>query len=294
MYTGSGIGVPARPGETVVACWRRGSAVDERIAANRANWNARTPAHLASSFYDVEGWLAEGRGPLRDEAEALGDVTGLRLVHLQCHIGLDTLAWARAGAQVVGLDFSPVAVAAAQDLAQRAGLTERATFVCADVNDAATALQGEQFDIVYVSLGALCWLPSVARWASQVAALLEGGGRLFLYEGHPLAFALGDHDAVFEFSYFEEAEGVMFDDGAMYTDGPALVEDRQTFEWNHSIGEIVNALLNEGLILDSLIEHDWTRYRRFPWLEVDDDGRWASPTHRPRIPLSFTLQAHRP
>jgi len=250
--------------------------------------------HLASSAYDVEGWLAEGRGPVREEAEALGDVSGLRLVHLQCHIGIDTLAWARAGAQVVGLDFSPAAVAAAQGIAQRAELTDRATFVCADVNDAAVALQGELFDIVYVSLGALCWLPSVTRWASQAAALLGSGGRLFLYDGHPLAFALGDHEAVFEFSYFEEATAVMFDDGVMYTDGPALVEGRQTFEWNHSIGEIVNALLNEGLVLDSLIEHDWTRYRRFPWLELDNEGRWCVPATEPRIPLSFTLQAHRP
>jgi SAM-dependent methyltransferase len=268
--------------------------MDERVAANRANWDARTPVHLASSFYDVDGWLADGRGPLREEVEALGDVTGLRLVHLQCHIGLDTLAWARAGAQVVGLDFSPVAVAAAQDLAQWAGLADRATFVCADVNDAAAALPGELFDIVYVSLGALCWLPSVTRWASQAAALLTAGGRLFLHDGHPLAFALGDHEAVLEYSYFEDSAGVMFDDGAMYTGGPALVEHRQTFEWNHGIGEIVSALMGEGLVLDSLIEHDWTMYQRFPWLVFDDDGRWTIPATAPRIPLSFTLQAHRP
>lgn len=268
--------------------------MDERLAANRANWDARTPVHLASSSYDVDGWLAEGRGPRRDEAAALGDVAGLRLVHLQCHIGLDTLAWARAGAQVVGLDFSPAAVAAARDLARRAGLTERATFVCADVNEAAAALRGASFDIVYVSLGALCWLPSVTRWAGQVAALLATGGRLYLHDVHPVSCALGDDEAVFERSYFEDSAGVMFDDGLMYTGGPALVEHRQTFEWNHGIGEIVSALMGEGLVLDSLIEHDWTMYQRFPWLVIDDDERWTIPAPRPRIPLSFTVQAHLP
>jgi SAM-dependent methyltransferase len=268
--------------------------VDERLAVNRANWDARTPLHLASAAYDVDGWLAEGRGPRRYEAEALGDVSGLRLVHLQCHIGLDTLAWARVGADVVGLDFSPAAVAAARDLAQRAGLTERSRFVCADVNEAAAALRGESFDIVYVSLGALCWLPSVTRWASQVAALLTASGRLFIHDGHPLAFALGDDEAVVEYSYFEDSAGVMFDDGFMYTGGPALIEHRQTFEWNHGIGEIVSALMGEGLVLDSLIEHDWTLYQRFPWLVIDDDGQWATPSTRPRMPLSFTLIAHRP
>ena len=250
--------------------------------------------HLASPSYDVGGWLAEARGPRRDEAAALGDVTGLRLVHLQCHIGLDTLAWARAGADVVGLDFSPAAVAAAQDLAQRARLSERARFVCADVNEAVEALRGESFDIVYVSLGALCWLPSVTRWAGQVAALLVAGGRLYVHDVHPVSCALGDDEAVFERSYFEEAAGVMFDDGSMYTGDAALVEHRQTFEWNHGIGEVVNALMGEGLVLDSLIEHDWTMYQRLPWLVIDGDGRWTTPSTRPRVPLSFTLEAHRP
>ena len=268
--------------------------MDERIAANRANWDARTPVHLASQFYDVEGWLAEARGPRPDEANALGDVTGLRLVHLQCHIGLETLGWARAGADVVGLDFSPAAVTAAQYLARRAGLADRAKFVCADVNDAVATLGGGCFDVVYVSLGALCWLPSVKRWASQVAALLAVAGRVFVHDVHPLSCALGDDEAVFEHSYFEEPTGVMYDDGGMYTDGDPLVEHRQTFEWNHGIGEIVTALIGEGLVLDSLVEHDWTRYQRFPWLAVDDGGRWTASASQPRIPLSFTLMAHRP
>ena len=273
---------------------RKGTGVDERVAVNRENWDARTPVHLASTSYDVEGWLAEARGPRPDEARALGDVQGLRLVHLQCHIGLDTLAWARVGAEVVGLDFSPVAIDAARDLAQRAGLADRARFVCADVNEAAAALSGESFDIVYVSLGALCWLPSVTRWASQVAALLAEGGRLFVHDVHPVSCALGDDEAIFERSYFEDATGMTFDDGAMYTDDDALADHRQTFEWNHGIGEIVTALLAEGLVLDSLIEHDWTNYARFPWLDGDGDGRWTVPAGRPRIPLSFTLLAHRP
>jgi SAM-dependent methyltransferase len=250
--------------------------------------------HLASQSYDVEGWLAEARGPRPDEARTLGDVRGLHLVHLQCHFGLDTLAWARVGAEVVGLDFSPAAIGAARDLARRAGLADSARFVCADVNEAAAALNGECFDIVYVSLGALCWLPSVARWASQVSALLAAGGRLFVHDVHPLSCALGDDEAIFERSYFEEADGAIFDDGAMYTDGGALVEHRQTFEWNHGVGEIVTALLAEGLVLDSLVEHDWTGFPRFPWLTVGNDGRWSIPPTLPRIPLSFTLVAHRP
>ena len=267
--------------------------MDERIAANRANWDARTPVHVASHSYDVEGWLAEQRGPRAEEAALLGSVDGLRLLHLQCHIGLDTLAWARVGADVVGLDLSPAAVATAEELAHRAGLEHRSRFVCADVNDAAASLGGERFDIVYVSLGALCWLPSVRRWANQVAAVLVPGGRLFVQDGHPVSFALDDDGAVFVRSYFEEPEAVSFDDGLTYTDGPSLAENRVCFEWNHGIGEIVTALIAEGLVLDSLVEHDWTRFGRFPWLSNDGTGRWIAPSDRPRIPLAYTLTAHR-
>jgi SAM-dependent methyltransferase len=151
--------------------------MDDYIAANRANWDDRTALHLESRFYDVEGWLREPRRPRSYESDALGDVSGLRLVHLQCHFGLDTLEWAREGAEVTGLDFSPVAIAAASDLAGRAGLSDRARFVCADVYDATNALDGAAFDVVFVSLGALCWLPSIDRWAEQVGALVAPGGR---------------------------------------------------------------------------------------------------------------------
>jgi SAM-dependent methyltransferase len=268
--------------------------VDERIAANRANWDARTPVHVASRAYDVERWLADQRGPRADEAALLGPVDGKKLLHLQCHIGLETLAWARVGADVVGLDLSPAAIAEAERLAHRARLEHRARFVCADVNNAAAALTGERFDIVYVSLGALCWLPSVQRWAHQVAAVLAPGGRLFLQDSHPVSHALHDDDPVFVRSYFEEPEAVSYDDGMTYTDGPPLTDGKTSFEWNHGIGEIVSALIAEGLVLDSLVEHDWTRFGRFPWLSDDGTGRWIAPPEKPRIPLAFTLTAHLP
>lgn len=268
-------------------------AMDERLQANQRHWDECTPIHMRSRFYDVEGWLSEGRGPRRWEAEVLGDVRGLDLVHLQCHFGLDTLAWARAGAMVTGLDFSAPAVEAASDLAQRAGLADRARFVCADVNDAAAVL-GRTYDIVYVSLGALCWLPSVERWASQVAALLAPGGRLYLHEVHPLAWAMSDDDVVIEHTWFEERDPFVDDAGETYTDGGSGLVNRRTYEWNHGLGETVTALLNHGLVLVSLVEHDWTVWPRFPWLVPADEGRWRLPEGRARFPLSFSLVARRP
>jgi SAM-dependent methyltransferase len=266
---------------------------DDYLASNQANWDDRTQIHLASRFYDVEGWLRDGRGPRQREIEALGDVRGLRLLHLQCHFGLDTLAWARAGAQVTGLDFSPAAIEAARDIAGRSGLAERAEFVCADVFEAAAALEHTTFDIVYVSLGALCWLPSVERWAEQVGLLVAPSGRFYIHDVHPLAWALADDSLVIEHSYFEESEPHVDDSGVTYTDADRPIDSRRTYEWNHGIGETVTALIRHGLRLEWLIEHDSTAWQRFPWLVVDAEGNWSAPEGK-RLPLSFSLLASRP
>jgi SAM-dependent methyltransferase len=268
--------------------------MNDYIAANRANWDERVPIHVASDFYDVERWLRERPQPRDRELEVLGDVSGLDVVHLQCHFGLDTLAFANAGARITGLDFSGAAIAEARSLAERAGLGEQARFVEADVLRAAEALSPERYDIVYVSLGALCWLPSVKLWANQVAALLRPGGRLYLHDVHPLAWALADEDLRVEHSYFEESEPYVDDSDATYADADARLRNARSYEWNHSIGEIVTAVLGEGLRVAALTEHDWTVWQRFPWLVETANHRWAPAHCRPRVPLTFTLLAVRP
>ncbi|MFI5047639.1 MAG: class I SAM-dependent methyltransferase [Acidimicrobiia bacterium] len=277
--------------------------MDDYLAANRESWDARTPVHLGSRFYDVDGWLRDRPTPRARELDALGDVTGRTLVHLQCHFGLDTLQFARAGAYVVGLDFSPAAVDAARELAQRSGLDDRAEFVCADVHDAVDALGGRVFDIVYVSLGVLCWLPSVERWAEQAAALVAPGGVLYLHDGHPLAWALDDDEPRVAHTYFEEPEPYVDDAGLTYTDG-ATEPIPRSYEWNHGVGETVTALIRHGLRLEWLEEHDWTVFPRFPWLVERPaptkvggprtERRWETPPGAPRIPLTFSLLASRP
>ncbi|MBV8529603.1 MAG: class I SAM-dependent methyltransferase [Candidatus Dormibacteraeota bacterium] len=266
---------------------------DERLAANRAAWDARVPVHAASRSYDVEGRLRDKQGPHPWELEALGDVSGLRLVHLQCHLGLDTLAWARAGASVVGLDFSPTAIETAQSLAGQAGLSDRAQFVCADVYDAPAALHGGTFDVVYVSTGALCWLPSVDRWAAVVAALVAPGGRFYLHDGHPMAWALADERLTVEHTYFEEDDPFVDDSTGTYADAPGPLPRQPMYEWNHGLGETVTALIRHGLQLVWLKEHDWAVWPRFPWLIHTGDGRWVPSPGTPRIPLQFELLATR-
>ncbi|MDK9499500.1 class I SAM-dependent methyltransferase [Streptomyces katrae] len=227
--------------------------------ANQANWDERVPIHLRSSFYDLPAFVA-GRDSLQDfEPDEVGDVSGRSLLHLQCHIGLDTLSWARRGATVTGLDFSGPAVAAAGELAGRIG-ADTARFVTADVYDAVEALGGQTFDIVYTGFGALCWLPDITRWARTVADLLTPGGFLYLAEYHPFADVLSEDGQAVEHDYFERG-ALVFDEPGTYADLGAQTRSNRTVEWLHGIGEVVSALAAAGLRLEFLHEHDHGHFR---------------------------------
>ena len=266
-----------------------GDAVDWR-GLNRANWDDRVPVHLASEFYDLDGFRS-GASSLRPfEVAEVGDVAGKRLVHLQCHVGLDTLSWARNGALVTGLDFSEPAIEAARSLAADLGID--ASFVAADVYDAVAALGGQRFDVVYTGVGALVWLPDIPRWAQVVTALLEPGGFLYLLEGHPFAQVLDDAEgAVVVGDYFDGRPQVA-DEPYTYTDGPALEHTRSIW-FQHQLGEIVTALASAGLRIDFLHERDFDLFQRFDSLERHG-AEYRFPAGRPAVPMMFSLRATRP
>lgn len=268
--------------------------MDERVAINRATWDERVPIHLRSRFYGNDSFVA-GRCSLREfEVDEVGDVDGLDLVHLQCHFGQDTLSWARRGARVVGLDFSEPAVVAARELAGRCGLADVADFVCADVHDAPEALGGRTFDVVYTGLGALVWLPDVAAWARVVVDLLRPGGFVYLAEFHPFVDTLGWHALVVEFDYFADPAGVREESSGTYTDGGDGTLNNVTWEWTHPLSSVVTALLDAGLVLELLHEHDHTLWQRWPFLEHrPDDRTWHLPPGTPRLPLMYSLRARK-
>ncbi|KAB8192124.1 methyltransferase domain-containing protein [Nonomuraea phyllanthi] len=254
---------------------------------NRANWNARVPIHVASDFYDVEGFKA-GQSPLRAfEREEVGDVSGRRLLHLQCHFGLDTLSWARLGAEVTGLDFSEAAIEQARAIAADCGIPAR--FVTADVYDAAEALGGATYEIVYTGLGALVWLPDLTRWAETVAGLLEPGGFLYLAEFHPFAAILDEETGTtVAHDYFDRGPHV-WEYPYTYT-GSEILEHQTSVQFQHGLGEVINAVVAAGLRVDSVHEHGHTLYRQFPSL-TGNRGDYRFPEGAPRIPLMYSLRA---
>ena len=258
---------------------------------NRAWWDERVPLHTGSDFYDVAGFLADPDAVTLQpfELEEVGDVAGKALVHLQCHFGLDTLSWARRGAEVTGLDFSAPAIEAAGAVAERAGID--ATFVAADVYDAPAALGHRRFDVVYTGFGALNWLPDIDRWADVVAALAAPGATLYLAEFHPLHHVFGVDDLTVENPYFPNGPQ-RWDDEGTYADLQARTEHNVTLEWTHGLGSVVTALVRAGFTVEFLHEYDHLLFPRWPFL-VKDGAAYRFPPGMPSLPMMYTLRAHR-
>ena len=272
--------------------------MEESFAINRANWDERAPAHAASPDYQLQRFLddpAHLSDVVRFDVPRLGDITGLRGVHLQCHIGTDTISLARLGARMTGLDFSPTAIAEARALARRSDAD--IDFVESNVYDAVTALGAERFDLVFTGIGALCWLPDVRRWADVVAALLKPGGRLFIREGHPMLWALADTSSpddklVVEHPYFETAEPLVYDEGGTYVETDVVFTTTTSHSWNHGLGEIITALFDSGLRLTQFVEHDSVPWNALPGLMAKSGpDEWSLIDRPKRVAMSYTLQA---
>ncbi len=273
------------------------AVVEDYRTLNRAGWDERAPAHAASHDYAVGRFVADRAfisDVVRFDLPRLGDITGLRGLHLQCHIGTDTVSLSRLGARMTGLDFSGASLAEARRIAEQSGADVR--FVEADVYEALDVLGREAFDLVFTGIGALCWLPSIARWAGVVAGLLCPGGRLFLREGHPMLFTLEDpredHLLVVDGPYFERPEPQVFDDGGTYVETDATFEQNRTHEWNHGLGEVVTALLGEGFQVTGFAEHDSVPWNALPGqMERIGGGEWRLIDRPWRLAHSYTLQA---
>jgi SAM-dependent methyltransferase len=233
---------------------------------------------------------------VRFDLPLLGEVTGLRGVHLQCHIGTDTLSLARLGARMSGLDFSPASLDQARRLAAAVG--EDIDYHLADVYAAADTFERGSFDLVYTGIGALCWLPRMADWAAVVATLLKPGGRLFIREGHPVLWALGeprpDDALALEFPYFERVEPEVWDEPSSYIEGNVQLTETVTHQWNHGLGDIVGSLLAAGMELTSLVEHQSVPWDALPGQMTQlVNGEWQLSDRPWRLPHSYTLQAVR-
>jgi SAM-dependent methyltransferase len=258
--------------------------------ANRAWWDEAAPLHAQSALYDLEGFRA-GRDDIRPfELIELGPVVDRDLLHLQCHIGTDTLSWARHGARVVGLDFSQTAVDVARQLALDCEID--AEFVCADVYDAVDALGGRTFDIVYTGIGALGWLPDLVPWAENAHQLLRPGGVLYLVEIHPVVRGVIEDGRTLTAHMFDAQYTKCDEPAGTYAVPDAVLEQTTTYERDHALSDVVSAVLDAGLTLELLHEQAVTSVP-WPWATRGADGYYRVPDDAPRFPLTYSLRARR-
>jgi SAM-dependent methyltransferase len=261
----------------------------ETLRVNRANWDARARLHGQDLYYDTEG-LVGGASSLSDiEDDAVGDVRGLDLCHLQCHIGFDSISLARRGARVTGIDFSPVALGKAADLARRCGV--ELALVEADACDPPVDLH-HRFDVVYATIGVLCWIDSVERWMGAVASLLRPGGTLVLVELHPLELMIDTVDPlVVDFPYNYDGPR-RFDTDGSYADPEARIGATATIQFAHGIGEVVTAAIAAGLVITRLTEYtDSPRDYRGDLRHPESDRRYRRRLGGEAIPMLYTLLA---
>lgn len=268
---------------------------EAHLNANRTMWDAWAQAHhdQPTRFYDVERFKAGENTLMPVELDELGDVSGKSLLHLQCHFGLDTLSWARRGATVTGVDFSPEAIRLARSLAAELDLP--AEFVCTNLYDLPDALGDRQYDIVFTSYGVLFWLPDLTAWAELIARYLKPGGTFYIVEFHPFKFVVDfaretQAPRLVDRYFRSEVEVVSGSDSyAVKT-----TESYTSYEWLHTLGETVTALCQAGLRIDFLHEFPYATYGIWGVEEQGPDGLWRLRDHDGAIPQMFSIRATRP
>jgi SAM-dependent methyltransferase len=269
--------------------------MDNQLQMNREHWNELVAIHAESEFYRLADFKAGQSSLLSVETHELGDVRGKSLLHLQCHFGMDTLSWARRGARVTGADFSENAIALAHSLS--AELDIPAEFVCSNIYELPDVLSG-QFDIVFTSYGILCWLPDLKRWAQVIAHFLKPGGTFYIVEQHPLCNIFDDDERKtgvrIAYSYFYLPEPYRWQDDGSYADPGAHVEQPVTYEWQHSLSDILNALIAAGLRIEFLHEFPFCMFRKFACMQQGADGWWRPAGYGDMLPMLFSLQAVKP
>lgn len=258
--------------------------MENYLKINRESWNKRTADHLESEFYDVQGFL-NGKSSLNSiELELLGDIKGKTILHLQCHFGQDTISLSRMGAETMGVDLSDKAIEAAQKLAEKDG--SGAKFICSDVYDLPNHLEAK-FDIVFTSYGTIGWLPDLDKWANVISHFLKPNGKFIMVEFHPFVWMF-DND-------FKEIEYRYFKSDAIYTTESSYTENssqkNEFISWNHSLSEVINNLISNGLRIDLLNEYDYSPYNCFNHTNESEPGKFRINHLKDKIPMVYSIAA---
>ncbi|WP_417368516.1 class I SAM-dependent methyltransferase [Flavobacterium beibuense] len=259
---------------------------DNYININKEAWNKKTTFHVESSFYDMPSFLS-GKSTLNSiELELLGDITGKKILHLQCHFGQDTISLSRMGAIATGVDFSDAAITKARELAETTGTNTQ--FICCDIYSLPDNLN-EQFDILFTSYGTIGWLPDLDRWAKVINHFLKPGGNFIIAEFHPFVWMFDPGFSKIDYSYFNE-EAIIETETGTYADKAADMETK-TISWNHDLSEVFSSLINNNLEIKTFKEYNYSPYDCFNDMEEFEPKRYRIPHLQNKIPFVYALKA---
>lgn len=256
------------------------------FAANKHLWNQRTAVHKDSSFYKLAGFKAGENVLTPIELNEVGDVQGKKMLHLQCHFGMDTLNWARLGADVTGVDLSDEAIKEAKQLNDE--LTMNTKFICCNVYDLKEHLD-EKFDIVFTSYGTIGWLPDLDKWASIITHYLKSGGIFYMADFHPVVWMFDDEFTHIKY-YYDNRELIVMENMPTYTGDANAIQGKE-YSWNHSISEILNALIKAGLKIELFNEHNFSPYSNFDKSVEVEKGKWQIKGMEGKIPMVYSIRA---
>ena len=261
-------------------------SVDEYFEANRSLWNQRTAVHKDSAFYDLAGFKAGVNVLSPIELSEIGDVKGRSLLHLQCHFGMDTMSFSRMDAKCTGVDLSDDAIKLAKEINDELKLD--AKFVCCNVYDTSEHVK-ESFDIVFTSYGTVGWLPDLDPWAKVIADRLKPGGFFYMAEFHPVVWMFDDDFTHIKY-YYDNKEIIVMEDQPTYTGDENEIAGKE-YSWNHSISEVLNALINAGLKIEFFNEHTFSPYSNFKNSVETETGKWHIKGMEGKIPMVYSLRA---
>lgn len=266
--------------------------MEEYIETNRKRWDELADIHINSDFYNVKEFKS-GKNTIGNiELDEVGDVKSKKMLHLQCHFGLDTLSWARLGAFTTGVDFSDRAIYHAKNLSKEVGINSN--FIQSDLYDLREKpIEPNSFDIVFTSHGTIYWLPDLKEWANIISHFLKQGGIFYIMDSHPTGHIFDDeHESALKvrYPYFHNVEPLMFDEEGSYADPSIKLENKREYGWQHSISDTINSLIEAGLSIEFVHEFPFLSWKMLPFM-VKRDGWWHLPDSYQKLPLMFSLKA---
>jgi len=243
---------------------------------NKARWDELVAIHAQSEEYDLESFIAGNNSLHKEELDILGNVKGKSLLHLQCHFGLDTISWERLGAKATGVDFSETAIELAREITKRIGVATE--FVCSNIYDLPN-IHEEQYDIVFTSYGVLCWLQDIGKWAEIIAHYLKPGGVFLLVEAHPCMWIFDDEseELCVKYNYWHSDEPISWEQNGSYADESATLTNKKSYEWQHTVSDVLNGLIKAGLAIQEVREYPHLPWKYVKKAEKGEDGNWRIP-----------------